>query len=311
MQDRGLDIKNNRVIKLDELSSTSQDFGIVPKSSTQSHSPVDVRRELATPVNSKMHSVFSGTKPIELGQMHPTLQHSSQSQISLQHQQQVHHEPAPVAPAATLSNPPFQTPIRQGPAQQQDSQAQGTSSESVPAVAALAQPVQAHTAGLWAYCGINPLQPSGQGLPSTPLKRLPAEEHPVISSQKTTGLQTQQPQRQSELPLHAAHVISAHQMQVPTEPAAPPAAAMTPQLASALSQAQIPGPTPLLAATAAGRCAVQALQQGPIPGPQADAAPATQQVSKQMLPNQTLVHLHQAQPAEASQTDLLQHLQLS
>ncbi|CAL5229957.1 g13386 [Coccomyxa viridis] len=64
LTDRGLDIKNNKVIKLDDLSLASQDSSVVRKASVQPHSPVDVRRELATPVNSKMHTVFSGSKPM-------------------------------------------------------------------------------------------------------------------------------------------------------------------------------------------------------------------------------------------------------
>lgn len=312
MQDRGLDVKNNRVIQLGEVSSTSQGLSIVPKSSTQSHSPVDVRRELATPINSKMHTIFSSSKPIESGQMPPTLQHSSQSQNSLQHQQHVHHEPTPVAPAATLSNPPFQNRIRQGPAQEPNSQAPGASSGSVAAVAALPQSTHAPSAALWAYHGVTPLQASGQAPHSMPLKRLPAEEHPVTSSQKTIGLQTQQPQLQSELPLRTALLVGADQIQILSGFAAPPAAATPLQSASALAKEQFAGPTSLLAATAAERCAVQTQQQEqPNRGPQADAPPATQQVSKQMLPKQTPVHMPQARPAGASQTDLLQHLQLS
>ena len=76
-------------------------------------------------------------------------------------------------------------------------------------------------------------------------------------------------------------------------------------------QAQKPGPTSLLAATSAEVSAVQQLKQEPTQQPQADVISATQQVSKQMLPKRSLVHVPQAQPTEGSKTDLLQHLQLS
>ena len=307
MQDRGLDIKNNKVIKLDDLSLASQDSSVVRKASVQPHSPVDVRRELATPVNSKMHTVFSGSKPMVKEQVLPTLQHRSQSQSSLQHQQQ-HANPefSPTAPAATLSYSPVHQHSMQGPAQGQSCQAQGASSGSV---AALPKPPQAHSTGLCIVDAAH-LQATVQGPPSTPPRCLPAQEHPGTSPQWPLGLQTQDPQCSAEAVVLAGPLVAPQHMPVPTVPTRPPALALAVQSCSASQQVPKLAPTSPLTA-AAEAYTVQQMQQEPTQRSQADVRSATQQVSKQKLPKRMLTHVPQLQPTEASGTDLLQHLQLS
>ena len=306
MQDRGLDIKNNRLIKLDELSSASPGVSVAPKSSTQPHSPKDVRRELATPVNSKMHSIFRGSKPIVSGHMSPTLQSCSQSQ-GLQHQQHAQHDSTPTPPGAILKYPPSHQHSMQCPAQQQTCQAQGALSRSVSADAAVPRPVQAQPAALCAH-GLTPMQASDQVLPSTPV---PAPETPGASPQNTIGLQAQQPQLKSAPSVSAAPLEGTQQMQGSSEPAKAPAVASAVQACGASLQKQSFGPAPQMAATAAEAYPVQTLQQHRTWQPQADAVKPTQQALKQMLSQRRLMHVPQAHPVEASMTDLLQHLQLS
>ncbi len=60
-----MDVRNNKVIKVDGIAVVSQGPSIAVKPITQPMSPVDVRRELATPITQKMHSAFGAAKPME------------------------------------------------------------------------------------------------------------------------------------------------------------------------------------------------------------------------------------------------------
>ena len=58
MQDKGLDIRNNKVIKLGEMPTPGQAIS-APEPRQQALTLPDARRELATALNQKIHYVFS------------------------------------------------------------------------------------------------------------------------------------------------------------------------------------------------------------------------------------------------------------
>ena len=304
-----MDIKNNKVIQVNNTSSALKHPSSVPKPVTRPQIPVDVRRELATPINSEMHSVFSGSKPMDKGQKSPTVQPCTQSQDTLQHQQPSLDDSRSAQPAAMLSLPPFQQQSMEGPAAQKSSQAQGVISGSESAVAAEPQPIQLHLPGIYAHSGAL-LQASAEGVPSRPPRCLPAPDIAGTLPQRSTELPAQQSQLMSEHTVPAAPTVSTDQMQARSEPAGPPADAIIVQACSASMPAQNPTPTAELAASAAGSCPLQGQRQVSTGLPQADTDPATQQASKQALPKRALMHVPQAQPAEVLKTDLLKHMQV-
>lgn len=86
MQDKGLDVRNNKVIKLGELPSPGQATS-APQPRQQAVTPPDARRELATALNQKIHSAFSMARPAEAQSNRTAMQQGSVGlQQSLQQQ---------------------------------------------------------------------------------------------------------------------------------------------------------------------------------------------------------------------------------
>ena len=87
LQDKGLDVRNNKVVKLGELPTPGQATG-APQPRQQALTPADVRRELATALNQKIHSAFSMAKPAEAMTNRTAMQQSSSIGLQQSLQQQ-------------------------------------------------------------------------------------------------------------------------------------------------------------------------------------------------------------------------------
>ena len=76
LQDKGLDVRNNKVIKLGELPTPAQGTN-APQPRQQALTPPDARRELATALNQKIHSAFSMARPAEAQSNRTAMQQGS------------------------------------------------------------------------------------------------------------------------------------------------------------------------------------------------------------------------------------------
>ena len=86
VQDKGLDVRNNKVIKIGESPLPGQGIN-APQPRQQALTPPDARRELATALNQKIHSAFSMARPAEAQSNRAAMQQGSVGlQQSLQRQ---------------------------------------------------------------------------------------------------------------------------------------------------------------------------------------------------------------------------------
>ena len=208
MQDKGLDVRNNKVIKIGELPTPGQGT-TAPQPRQQALTPPDARRELATALNQKIHSAFSMARPAEAQSNRAAMQQGS---IGLQ--QSLQQQTLPPQPQGLRSAPPassMQMSCQQG-SMQSSAPLAGTS--GCPAAAAtlpmhqnpqpyaaspkatgaasresgqisLSMPGRPFLAGTVQQHGAQPAMPSGQ-----------AEQHKVRVCPASTGTamaQAQQP----------------------------------------------------------------------------------------------------------------------
>ena len=100
MQDKGLDVRNNKVIKIGDLPTPGQGTN-APQPRQQALTPLDARRELATALNQRIHSAFSMAKPAEAQSNRTAMQ-----QGSIGMQQSLRQQAPPPQPQGLRSAPP-------------------------------------------------------------------------------------------------------------------------------------------------------------------------------------------------------------
>ena len=103
MQDKGLDIRNNKVIKLGEMPTPGQAIS-APEPRQQALTLPDARRELATALNQKIHSVFSMANSGKAGSNHTAMQQGSIGQHQSSQQQKPPPQPQELHTAQPASS---------------------------------------------------------------------------------------------------------------------------------------------------------------------------------------------------------------
>ena len=338
LQERGLDIKNNRVIRTDEEAPASPRPVASPKAVAQpQRAPYDARRELATPINQKMHSVFHVSKAADSEHSRLAPQPASpRNQHALQHQQQpqeqmrgVHPEPPAAVPRTVIPpssisqeharqqpeepvpgahpEPPAAGPRIVIPPPSYQGHAKGSSPAEVTTGQAAGAPVAPiSTAAPQVHAGspransTTLVQTSGQCGPPLPVYSQPA---PVQTPSTGVWMPTAYTALGESKNRSAAPAL---QTQAPSHPAASGTLPLGVQPSSAPLQAQGPPPTPQLpgeAATTSPSLPVQDAEQS-----QAPAAAAGQQHSKRVLRKRGSGPVTPTPSVEAGEADILDHL---